>query len=78
MPIPPHRLARRVAALLRQRKELRAHAPAFVLRFYRRHRRLPSAYVLALLPPSVIRRIRLRGEMEHLTGISKIFLIFEE
>jgi hypothetical protein len=71
MPIPPRSLDRRVASLLRQREKLRAQAPAFALRFYRKHRRLPPAYVLALLSPAVARRIRLRGEIEHLLGISR-------
>jgi len=73
MPIPPRRLARRVAALLRERETLREQAPAFTLRFYRKHRRLPPAYVLALLPASAIRRIRLRGEIEHIIGIAAVF-----
>jgi hypothetical protein len=73
MPIPPHRLARRVAALLCQREKLRAQAPAFTLRFYRKHRRLPPAYVLVLLSATTVRRIRLRGEIEHVFGIAEFF-----
>ena len=72
MAIPPRRLARRVASLLRQRQQLRARAPAYVLQFYRHHRRLPPGYVTALLPASIVRRIRLRGEIEHTLGIVRV------
>ncbi|MBR0831300.1 hypothetical protein JQ596_37925 [Bradyrhizobium manausense] len=70
--IPPRRLARRVAALLRQRRHLRAQAPAYVLQYYRDHRRLPPAYVTVLLPASIVRRIRLRAEIEHIFGIAQL------
>ena len=70
MAIPPHRLSRRVAFLVRQRRQLRAQAPAYVLRYYRRHRRLPAGYVLSLLAAPTVRRIRLRGELEHLIGLA--------
>lgn len=72
MAIPPGRLARRIAALLRQRRYLRAQAPAYVLRYYRDHRRLPPGYVTVLLPASIVRRIRLRAEIEHIIGIVRL------
>ena len=72
MAIPPRRLARRVAALLHQRRHLRARAPAYVLQFYRDHRRLPPGYVTVLLPASVVRRIRVRAEIEHTLGIVRL------
>jgi hypothetical protein len=72
MAIPPRRLSRRVAVLLRQRRHLRAQAPAFVLQYYRDHRRLPPGYVLVLLPASTVRRIRLRAEIEHTLGIVRL------
>lgn len=70
--IQPRRLARRVAVLLRQRRHLRAQAPAYVLRYYRDHRRLPPGYVLVLLPASIVRRIRLRAEIEHALGFVRL------
>ena len=70
MTIPSRRLSRRVAFLLRLRRQLRAQAPAFVLLYYRRSRRLPPAYVLSLLSSSAVRRIRLRGEIEHMIGLA--------
>lgn len=73
MPIPPDRLSRRVASLLRQREKLRAQAPAFALQYYREHRRLPPGYVLALLSKATIRRVRLRGEIEYIIGITSLF-----
>lgn len=72
MPIPPRRLARRVAVLIRQREILRSQAAAFTLRYYRTYRRLPAGYVITLLASSTIRRIRLRGEIEHLLGIPRV------
>lgn len=78
MAIAPHRLARRVTFLLRQRERLRSQAAAFVLRYYREHRRLPAGYVTALLPNSTVRRIRLRAEIEHVFGISRIFIKLED
>jgi hypothetical protein len=72
MAIPPRRLARRVAVLLRQRRHLRARAPAYVLQYYRDHRRLPPGYVLVLLPAWIVRRIRLRAEIEHILGIVRL------
>jgi hypothetical protein len=78
MAIPSRRLARRVAFLLRQREQLRPQAAAFVLRFYRTHRRLPAGYVTALLPRSALQRIRLRGEMEHALGIARILIKLDE
>ncbi|MGY4466989.1 hypothetical protein ACVWWK_002671 [Bradyrhizobium sp. LB9.1b] len=74
MAIPPARLARRVAFLIRQREQLRAQAATFVLRFYRTHRRLPAGYVTALLPRSTLHRIRLRGEIEHALGMARILI----
>jgi len=70
--MPPPSLGRRVAALLRQRKRLRAQAPAYILQYYRGHRRLPPGYVTALLPASIVRRIRLRAELEHMLGIVRL------
>lgn len=70
MAIPPRRLSRRVAFLVRQRRQLRAQAPAYVLRYYRRHRRLPPGYVTSLLSKPAVRRIRLRGELEHMIGLA--------
>jgi len=78
MAIPPHRLARRVAFLLRQREHLQSQAAAFVLRYYRTHRRLPAGYVTALLPRSTLRRIRLRGEIEHMLCISRTLIKLEK
>jgi hypothetical protein len=74
MAIPSRRLSRRVALLLRQRQLLRAQAPAYVLRYYRQHQRLPPGYVLTLVPRSDIRRIRLRGEIEHALGLTCLFV----
>lgn len=76
MPVSPHRLQRRVDFLLRRRARMNAPARAFVLDYYRRHRRLPPAYVTSLLPKSTLRRIQLRGEAEHLLGITAIFRFF--
>lgn len=70
MAIPSGRLSRRVAFLLHQRRQLRAQAPAYVLRYYRRHRPLPPAYVTSLLSSPTVRRIRFRGEIEHLIGLA--------
>lgn len=78
MAIAPHRLARRVAFLLRQRELLRSQAAAFVLRYYRTHRRLPAGYVTTLLPNSTVRRIRFRGEIEHMLGISRTLIKLED
>ncbi|WMT76532.1 hypothetical protein [Bradyrhizobium sp. Ash2021] len=78
MAIPPRRLARRVAFLLRQREHLRSQAAAFVLRYYRKHRRLPAGYVTTLLPSSTVRRIRLRGEIEHMLRISRTLIKLED
>ncbi|WP_426436964.1 hypothetical protein [Bradyrhizobium genosp. P] len=78
MAIPPHRLARRVAFLLRQREQLRSQAAAYALRHYRAHRRLPPGYVTALLPGATVRRIRLRGEIEHVLGISRILIQLDD
>jgi hypothetical protein len=76
--IPPRRLSRRVAFLLRQRQQLRAQAAAFVLQYYRDHRRLPPGYVLALLPGSIVRRIHLRAEIEYALGITKVLARLKE
>jgi hypothetical protein len=73
MPFPPDKLSRRVASLLHQRERLRAQAPGFALRYYREHRRLPPGYVLTLLSKAAVRRIRLRGEIEHITGIAWLY-----
>jgi hypothetical protein len=73
MPVSPHRLQRRVDFLLRRRAFMSAPAQAFVLAYYRRHRRLPPAYVTSLLPNSTLRRIQLRGEAEHLLGLTAVF-----
>jgi hypothetical protein len=78
MAIPPHRLARRVAFLLRQREHLRSQSAAYALRHYRAHRRLPPGYVTTLLCRSTVRRIRLRGEIEHVLGISRILIQMED
>jgi hypothetical protein len=73
MPVPPHRLQERVDVLLRGRALMRAPARAFVLDHYRRHRRLPPAYVTALLSKAAIRRLWLRGELEHVLGLARFF-----
>jgi hypothetical protein len=59
------RLEARMRALLARRAVLARQAARFVLDFYRRHRRLPAAYVTALLPPQAVRRLVMRGEIEH-------------
>jgi hypothetical protein len=64
---------KRVDFLLRRRALMSAPARAFVLEYYRCHRRLPPAYVTSLLPKSTLRRIRLRGEVEHLLGLTTFF-----
>jgi hypothetical protein len=74
MAIPPRRLSRQVAFLLRQRQQLRAQAPAYLLQYYRQHRRLPPGYVLTLLSRSDVRRIRLRGKIEHAFGLACFFV----
>ena len=76
--VSPRRLARRVDCLLRQRRHLRAQAPAFVLQYYRDHRRMPPGYVLALLPASIVRRIRLRAEIEHAFEIVRLLALLRK
>ncbi|WP_128946128.1 hypothetical protein [Bradyrhizobium zhanjiangense] len=63
-----------MAFLISQREQLRPQAAAFVLRFYRTHGRLPAGYITALLPRSALRRIRLRGEIEHALGLARILI----
>jgi hypothetical protein len=66
MPVSPSRLQERVAYLVRRRRWIEREAATFVLDFYRRHRRLPPAYVTVLLPSGTVRSLRLRGEFGHL------------
>jgi hypothetical protein len=74
--VHPRELRHRVGLLLHQRPLLRAHAAAFVRDYYRTHRRLPAGYVLALLPRAKIRRLLVRGEIEHVLGLAGIFARF--
>jgi hypothetical protein len=73
VPPSPRRLKERVAYLIRLRRLVTAEAEAFVLEHYRRHRRMPPAYVLALLPSTTVRRLRLRGELEFLLRIPSFY-----
>ena len=76
MSLSPLSLKRRVRFLLRTRSKLCAQAAADALDHYRRHRRLPPAYVTRLLSTASVRRIRLRGDIEHALGLARIFSIF--
>ncbi|MBB4366645.1 hypothetical protein GGD65_007718 [Bradyrhizobium sp. CIR18] len=58
-----------MAYLVRLRRLLAVQAAAFVLGYYRCHRRMPPAYVLRLLPSGTAHRIRLRAELERLLGL---------
>lgn len=63
MPVRPRRLQERVDYLIRRRRFVANEAAAFVREHYRRHHRLPPGYVLALLPPSTVRRIRFLSDL---------------
>jgi hypothetical protein len=76
MSVPPLSLRRRVRFLLNVRTRLRARAAADALDHYRCHRRLPPGYVTRLLTAAAVRRIRLRGEIEHILRMSRILPIF--
>jgi hypothetical protein len=78
MSASPRSLRRRVSFLLKARPRLRARAAADALDHYRRHRQLPPGYVTRLLTAAAVRRIRLRGEIEHMLRISRILLNFAE
>lgn len=67
--VSTRRLQERVAYLVRRRRWIRVEAATFALHFYRRHRRLPPGYVTVLLSERTVRRIRVRGELEHLLGL---------
>jgi hypothetical protein len=71
--VPPRRLQERVAYLVRRRRFIQLEAATFVLDFYRRHRRLPPGYVTVLLSVATVRRIRVRGELEHLFGLPALY-----
>ena len=73
----PLSLKKRVRFLLRSRSALRAQAAAHALAHYRRHRRLPPAYVTRLLSAAAVRRIRLRGELEHVLRVVEFLSAFE-
>lgn len=67
--VSPRRLQERVAHLVRRRQLIKVEAATFVLDYYRRYRRLPPGYVTVLLSVATVRRIRVRGELEHLLGL---------
>lgn len=67
--VSTRRLQERVAYLVRRRRWIKVEAATFTLNFYRRYRRLPPGYVTTLLPVVTVRRIRVRGELEHLLGL---------
>lgn len=71
--VSPRRLQERVAYLVRRRRWIRIEAATFALEFYRQFRRLPPAYVTALLDRKTVQRIRVRGELEHLLGLPAFY-----
>jgi hypothetical protein len=73
----PLSLKKRVRFLLQGRSALREQAAAHALAHYRRHRRLPPAYVTRLLSAPSVRRIRLRGEIEHVLRVAGILSAFD-
>ena len=73
MSLSPRRLKERVDYLVRLRRVIAAEATPFVIDYYRRNRRMPPSYVLALLPSTTVRRLRLRGEIEFLLKLPSIY-----